>query len=168
MTAHISRINTEDTDAVFNLNNVIFNDQIVYPKSFIQRLCTERKGFLIKFDQEPVGYILCENCYNNITKMVVNTIFSIGVLEKYRKRGFGKVLLKALIDLFPKTDIYLNVRVTNLAAQSLYRSEGFVTIGTLPKYYKLESGLEDAYSMVRFYEVAELFLNLQASDEVKK
>jgi ribosomal protein S18 acetylase RimI-like enzyme len=156
MAVYIGKITLADADTIMNLNNTIFDDLIKYNKSYIEKLCTERKGFIVGLDGTIVGYVLCDNCYNDITKSTVLTIMSIGVLEAYRSNGFGRMLLKAVIDLYKKSDLYLHVRETNITAQKLYKSEGFVSMGTVPKFYKLPTGNEDAYCMVRFYEIGDM------------
>lgn len=74
-------------------------------------------------------------------------VINVAVREDSRKRGIGrKLMIEAILRLMDKgiTDIYLEVRVSNLPAQRLYSSLGFVTIGTRRKYY---SNGEDAYNM---------------------
>ncbi len=74
-------------------------------------------------------------------------VINVAVREDSRKRGTGrKLMLEAIARLIDKgiTDIYLEVRVSNLPAQRLYSSLGFATIGVRRKYY---SNGEDAYNM---------------------
>jgi len=74
-------------------------------------------------------------------------VINVAVKEESRKRGIGrKLMLEAIGRLKDKgiTDIYLEVRVSNLPAQRMYASLGFSTIGVRRKYY---SNGEDAYNM---------------------
>jgi ribosomal-protein-alanine N-acetyltransferase len=75
-------------------------------------------------------------------------ITTIGVDPLYRGRGFGELLLLALIDEAVRrgaTWLTLEVRVSNNVAQDLYRKYGFAVQGTRRHYYS-DNG-EDAYIM---------------------
>jgi ribosomal-protein-alanine N-acetyltransferase len=75
-------------------------------------------------------------------------ITTIGVDPLYRGRGFGELLLLALIDEAVRrgaTWLTLEVRVSNAIAQDLYRKYGFAVQGTRRHYYS-DNG-EDAYVM---------------------
>jgi ribosomal-protein-alanine N-acetyltransferase len=75
-------------------------------------------------------------------------ITTIGVDPAYRGRGFGELLLLALIDEAVRrgaTWLTLEVRVSNQIAQDLYRKYDFVVQGTRRRYYS-DNG-EDAYIM---------------------
>ena len=64
----------------------------------------------------------------------------------YRRRGIGKALLKETLDRMKKMGgelVFLEVRVSNLAAQNLYRRFGFQIHSIRKKYYS-DNG-EDAY-----------------------
>jgi len=152
MSMYVAKINKDDVDTLLNLNDIIFNDQIKYSKEYIKKICEQRTGFIVYLDNVPAGYVFCDYHNNELIKKIVPTIMSIGVLEEYRRLGFGRTLLRSAIELFSE-DIYLNVREKNPGAQDLYTSEGFVMIGKINKYYKLASGDEDAYVMVKFYEI---------------
>jgi [ribosomal protein S18]-alanine N-acetyltransferase len=75
-------------------------------------------------------------------------ITTIGVDPPYRGRGFGELLLLALIDEAVRrgaTWLTLEVRVSNAVAQDLYRKYGFVVQSTRRHYYSDNN--EDAYVM---------------------
>src|SRR5215218_3057118 len=75
-------------------------------------------------------------------------ITTIGVDPPYRGRGFGELLLLALIDEAVRrgaTWLTLEVRVSNSVAQDLYRKYGFAVQSTRRRYYS-DNG-EDAYVM---------------------
>lgn len=62
-------------------------------------------------------------------------ITRIAVKKEYRKKGFGEELLKKII-LESSKDIFLEVRITNKAAQKLYEKLGFRLISTRKNYYQ--------------------------------
>lgn len=75
-------------------------------------------------------------------------ITTIGVDPSYRGRGLGEWLLVHLIDEAISRNaawLTLEVRVSNEAAQALYRKYGFTIQGTRKRYYSDDN--EDAYIM---------------------
>lgn len=75
-------------------------------------------------------------------------ISTIAVDPKYRERGIGQLLLITAIEKALKLDatlMSLEVRVTNLVAQNLYRKYGFKVVGRRPRYYS--DNREDALIM---------------------
>jgi len=75
-------------------------------------------------------------------------ITTVGVLPEYRGRHLGELLLVALIDEALRRGanwLTLEVRVSNEAAQRLYRKYGFAVQGTRRRYYSDNN--EDAFIM---------------------
>ncbi|MBQ2768146.1 MAG: GNAT family N-acetyltransferase [Clostridia bacterium] len=75
-------------------------------------------------------------------------ITRIAVSPALRRRGIGRALLSAMTaqltsDNTPLT-VHLDVRESNIAAQSLYAALGFTPCGRRPRFY----GEEDALEMV--------------------
>ena len=76
-------------------------------------------------------------------------ITNIAVREDARGRGLGKRLTKELLQILSNLGACyatLEVRVSNVRAQNLYKSLGFVSVGKRKRYY--EDNNEDAYLMV--------------------
>jgi ribosomal-protein-alanine N-acetyltransferase len=75
-------------------------------------------------------------------------ITTIAVAPEYRGQGIGELLLTGLIDQaldMQATTLTLEVRVSNVVAQSLYLKYGFQPVGKRPRYYT-DNG-EDALIM---------------------
>jgi len=73
---------------------------------------------------------------------------AIIVRKEYRRRGLGELLLTAALEKARERGartLTLEVRVSNTAAQSLYRKYGFREVGRRPKYYT--DNREDALLM---------------------
>ena len=65
-------------------------------------------------------------------------ISTIAVRPEWRRRGIGELLLVAMLELAVELGgdlATLEVRVSNVAAQSLYRKYGFAKVGLRPHYY---------------------------------
>ena len=76
-------------------------------------------------------------------------ITNIAVREAARGRGIGKKLTAELLQVLSNLGACyatLEVRVSNVRAQNLYKSLGFVSVGKRKRYY--EDNNEDAYLMV--------------------
>jgi len=78
-------------------------------------------------------------------------IMTIATHPNYRRQGFGRRLLEAMIahaHSAGATEIALEVRAGNHAAQAMYRAMGFVMVGERKRYYT-DNG-EDAILMTLF------------------
>ncbi len=76
-------------------------------------------------------------------------ITNIAVHPDFRGKGIGRRLTEELLQVLSNLGAgyaTLEVRVSNLRAQQLYRSLGFVSVGRRKRYY--EDNNEDAYLMV--------------------
>lgn len=63
---------------------------------------------------------------------------NLAVHPDFRRRGYGKVLLSAVIDSAKRESIkkiLLEVRSSNLAARTLYEKTGFCAVGSRKNYY---------------------------------
>ncbi len=77
-------------------------------------------------------------------------LLNVCVHPNFRGMGLGRKLLRHAIAVAIEDDLacmILEVRKSNRAATSLYKSEGFQQIGVRPKYYPGPSGGEDARVM---------------------
>ncbi|MFH1361966.1 MAG: ribosomal protein S18-alanine N-acetyltransferase [bacterium] len=92
-----------------------------------------------KEEEKVVGYI-------GVEKIAGEThIINMAVHPDYRRKGVGKKLIEAILN---DSDVFfLEVRISNVAAQKLYEKFGFKNVGTRKKYYQ-DNG-EDAYIMRR-------------------
>ena len=70
-------------------------------------------------------------------------LLSIVVNKKWRSKGVGRTLLKALIDdLFNSSveELFLEVDENNKSAIHLYKNFGFLEVGKREGYYRLKNG----------------------------
>ena len=99
-------------------------------------LVAERDGRILGY---AGAWVVLDECH----------ITNIAVAEEARGQGIGRALLTALMQYVSNLGAGwadLEVRVSNLRAQQLYRSAGFVSIGKRKRYY--EDNGEDAFLMV--------------------
>ncbi|MDY6765021.1 MAG: ribosomal protein S18-alanine N-acetyltransferase [Halobacteria archaeon] len=114
------------------------------PHLLIQ-LCGRTETLLVCEDESEgdiTGYAL-----GILTNSTHARVMSLGVRKEYRRQGIGRALMEELLDVFRNKDISnveLEVRVSNTAAQELYESLGFTKERRRDSYY---SDGEDAYVM---------------------
>ncbi len=91
-------------------------------------------GFLVaEENRKVVGYVVGYRSAEG-----EGHIFSVGVKEQYRGRGIGTQLIHSICDIFVANRLKyatLEVRNSNIRAQKLYRSIGFIPCWTEKKYY---------------------------------
>ncbi len=74
-------------------------------------------------------------------------ILNLCVGEAMRGRGVGRQMLNLLLDRARQagmTEVFLEVRPSNVLAIALYQSVGFVQVGRRKAYYQAVGGREDA------------------------
>lgn len=98
-------------------------------------------GFSAVENGEVIGYIFGK------TVLTESEIELIAVKKERRKKGIGRALLTEFLSAVSSafvTDVFLEVRRSNEAAQSLYEKCGFTYVAVREKYY---GGKEDALIM---------------------
>jgi ribosomal-protein-alanine N-acetyltransferase len=94
-------------------------------------------------DEQIVGFIFV------MTSQGTGHLTTIGVAPEHRRRGLAQIMLRHIEDALKKRDVTtvsLEVRVSNIAAQSLYRGHGYTIVQRLNNYY---NNGEDAFLMVK-------------------
>jgi ribosomal-protein-alanine N-acetyltransferase len=115
-----------------------------YPETFI--VCEE--------NSQIAGYIMCRievglSNYGFGGLVRKGHVVSIAVLPQFRHRGVAQALIKRALqgmDYYKAKQCFLEVRVTNDIAVSLYKKLGFEVTRTINGYY---SDGEDAYVMTK-------------------
>lgn len=142
-----------------DLNDVIYINRAVLPENypnwfFVEHLERFPKAFIVaEIGGKVVGYVMSrvEYGWSNFTRgrpAKKGHIVSVGVLPESRRLGVATAMLlrsmKAMKIHYGATEVYLEVRVSNEPAISLYKKLGYVIISVIPRYY---SDGEDAYLM---------------------
>lgn len=99
------------------------------------------EGLVLMHDGQLIGYALLASVLEDAD------VANVAVAPSYRKKGFGKTLLKALLDRAKEKGVlrvFLEVRVSNAPAIALYKSFGFESVNVRKRYYP--DG-EDAFLM---------------------
>lgn len=109
--------NTPWPRSMFVMDYLFNNNSRYYSAKYVRRVV----GFIAVWDEKDVLHIV-----------------NIAVHPNYRRMGIGKKLIKFAIQLAKregKREVYLEVRVSNVAAQMLYKKTGFEVFKKRPYYY---------------------------------
>ena len=132
---------------VMRLNLRCFRNGENYTKHTFTYLLNEPKTLsyrIVTPEDEMVGFVFVmmdENGAGHIT--------TIGVAPEHRRRGLAEKLLSHIEEALRNRKIntvMLEVRVSNIAAQSLYRSFGYAIVQRIGKYY---NNGEDCFLMMK-------------------
>ncbi len=140
----INLLKQSDIDEILPLEELCFPSDSWSRSSFENEVDNPLSVFFVARDDESGAMI----GYGGVWLMYdVADITNIAVHPDYRREGIGRELLQLLIRIAREkmmTSITLEVRESNLPAQKLYESVGFVHCGTRKRYYQ---GIEDARIM---------------------
>lgn len=77
-------------------------------------------------------------------------LLNISIARAWQGKGYGRALLAFMVDKAREhgaANMFLEVRVSNLSAISLYEKTGFNEMAIRPRYYPAANGREDAILM---------------------
>jgi [ribosomal protein S18]-alanine N-acetyltransferase len=122
-----------DADALSRLHEELF--PAAWSPDTFKNYCISPHYHVLKAlsGETPAGLVVCQAILEE------GEILTFGVLDEFRGRGLGTLLLRtALADLRDRGTrlIFLDVAETNAAARRLYEACGFRTIARREGYYR--------------------------------
>ncbi len=145
----VRKATIEDAKEIFAIEMECFSVPWSLDSIEIELLNEDKKlYYVIENADGVVGYAGAWLVYDE------GQITNIAIRPSARRQGFGAKLTSALIEECFKrgmNEIFLEVRVSNLSALSLYRQLGFTVKGMRKNYYSEPK--EDAYIMSLVKEV---------------
>lgn len=139
----VRRATIEDAKEIFAIEMDCFSVPWSLDSIEAELMNQEKKLYYVIEDTEGVvGYAGAWLVYDE------GQITNIAIRPSARRQGFGATLTSALIEECFKRgmhEIFLEVRISNLSALSLYRQLGFTVKGMRKNYYSEPK--EDAYIM---------------------
>ncbi len=140
----IRRCERDDVPAVIDVNAETLPEH--YSDYFYYEILTEfPETFLVaELDGTLIGYVMCriEYGFSHLRKLGLarkGHIVSIAVKGEHRGKGVGTLLMRTAQDAMTRktaTESYLEVRVSNTDAITLYQRLGYRVTGRLEAYYK--------------------------------
>jgi len=115
-----------------------------WPRALFHLMLERAPGlFLVAAsDEKVVGYAVGEVEMRGGSS--AGHVMNIAVNHPWRRKGVGQILLEELEARLGRRGValfFLEVRESNLPAQSLYTKNGYTVVGRLPRYYRDEDGL---------------------------
>lgn len=134
----------DDLKKVISINIITLPEH--YSDYFFEDLLkTSPESFIVtEKDDKIVGYIMCriEYGFSNFKRFSLcrkGHIVSLAVLEEHRGNGLGKSLISSAVEALKFkgcNEIYLEVRVTNEEAVTIYKQLGFKITSVISGYYR--------------------------------
>ncbi|MAZ45694.1 MAG: ribosomal-protein-alanine N-acetyltransferase [Gammaproteobacteria bacterium] len=145
-----------------DLNSVVINENKSYEFPWTRGVFNDCLGrdyecWVVCFDKKIIGHAIFSEAANEAH------LLNLCIEPEFQGRGFGRKLVHHVLSIarsFAVTLVFLEVRISNLAANQLYESIGFSQIGVRKSYYPAKIGYEDA--KVLAIDVSQYF----ASDNV--
>ncbi len=138
----IEMMTSKDIDGVFEVEKNCFEHHWS-KESFKKELINENARYLVaKLDRKIVGYVGIWLILDE------GHITNVAVHNDYRGQKIGDKLVQSLVNLCKENNINsmtLEVRVSNIVAQNLYKKYGFKLAGIRKEYYS--DNKEDAMIM---------------------
>ena len=134
-------MHADDLQQVLAIENQCFEDpwSATYFRLSVKRPRSNEYLYVARREQTVVGYIIFYILHEEAQ------ILNIAVLPACQRQGIGKYLLASALKMIQadgEREVFLEVAVSNLPAQYLYRQFGFRICGIRKNYY---GRYKDAY-----------------------
>jgi len=139
------RMSEADLDAVMAIENAVYTHPWTRG-NFVDSLNAGYPCWVAERAGAIVGY-----CVVAVAASEAH-LLNLTVAGAWQRMGLGSAMLQFAITLAKERAaqrIFLEVRVSNLAARALYARSGFCEIGTRQDYYAAHGGREDARVLER-------------------
>jgi [ribosomal protein S18]-alanine N-acetyltransferase len=138
----------DDLDAIMQIEPTIYSHPWTRG-NFSDSLNSGYSGWVLEENETMIGYALMMRVLDEAH------LLNLSVVKHMQKRGLGRYLLEHMIEKakqFQATNMFLEVRPSNISAIALYENMGFCEISVRRGYYPAdpktsENGREDAILM---------------------
>lgn len=132
-----------DLDAIMGIEPQIYSHPWTRG-NFVDSLKSAHNAWVLLQDNHIIGYALM--------MMVLDEahLLNLSISKFYQKRGLGRMLLEHMIKIaqtLKATNMFLEVRTSNISAIALYENIGFNEMAVRRGYYPTHNGREDAILM---------------------
>lgn len=137
----------DDIPRVLEIETSVFPHTSWAYNSFLNEISSEISfPYVLLFNNKIVGYIIFHIIYPEAH------ITNFAIAKEHQNKGLGKCLLEFAINKIKEKkvkSIFLEVRVSNIRAQYIYKKFGFKFIGIRENYY--QNNNESAIIMALFF-----------------
>ncbi|MBF0515504.1 MAG: GNAT family N-acetyltransferase [Nitrospirae bacterium] len=92
-------------------------------------------SYLKNYRPSPNGHLFTAKADNDVAGVIVvntsnsdATLFFVSVIEKFRNRAIGSILINSVIDCFNGYNLYTGTQIKNTAALNFYIKNGFSAV----------------------------------------
>lgn len=142
MALEVRAMNAEDLAAVHAIEQV--SHPLPWPLRGLQESLDQHHGFVLLEADEVLGFAFVQRILDEAH------LLDIAIAPTARGNGHGRELLRRLMDEVMATGVniwFLEVRVSNTTAITLYQSMGYNELSLRRGYYEGPDGREDALLM---------------------
>jgi len=132
-----------DLDHIMAIENVVYT----HPWSrgnFTDSLNAGYSCWALEEDADIIGYAVLMLAIDEAH------LLNISIAKERQNQGYGRILLQKMMEIartYGAAHMFLEVRVSNRSAITLYEKVGFNEMAIRRKYYPGDHGREDAYLM---------------------
>ena len=134
---------TDDLDAVMQIEPTIYSHPWTRG-NFSDSLNSGYSAWVLEQDNKMIGYALL------MLVMDEAHLLNLSIAKPQQKRGLGRYLLEHMLNIAKThkvTNMFLEVRPSNISAIALYENMGFSEMAVRRGYYPAKEGREDAVIM---------------------
>ncbi len=151
LNVHLASMSRQDADLISALDSSL-NPFAWSAQNFIDSLNARHSAWLLKQNSNIIGFA--------VWMLVLDEahILNIGIAKTHQRQGLGAYLLNEICKqsyALGAMRLFLEVRVSNTPALSLYHHFGFKEIARRKNYYQSSNGNEDALILLRLLPLAE-------------
>lgn len=131
----VLKVERDDTKIIdFIIENLIDNSNEKPSAVHLETLLTDDRTYLLAaiIDNKVVGYCLAYKFPSLYTTDYLAYLYDIEVLEKYRRKGVGRLLIETLLTHLKcdgVTELWLGTAINNVGGQALFSSTGGIRSG---------------------------------------
>jgi [ribosomal protein S18]-alanine N-acetyltransferase len=129
----------DDLDAIMRIESVVFASDAWSRGTMLSELSNSNTHYIVAVQQETPDTVYAYAGLLAPRGAEHAEIQTIAVAESARRQGLGRTLIDALVfeaRVRGASNVFLEVRADNPAAQRLYAAIGFAQIGLRKRYYQ--------------------------------
>ena len=132
---HLRAFRSDDLEALYKIDHACFAPGISYPREELSGFICQRgsRTWVAEESGEIVGFLIAERQAQKVAHIV-----TIDVVDRWRRRGVGRLLMDAA-ELWAREQklllVYLETAENNTAAQAFYGARGYRKVDSVANYY---------------------------------
>ena len=132
---HLRDVRTEDLETLYGIDQACFAPGISYSRESLSEFVGNRRSrtWVAEEKGAVVGFLIAERQASKAAHIV-----TIDVVESWRRRGVGALLMDAAEDWAREQKlvlVYLEAAENNIAARGFYEARGYRKVDHIPNYY---------------------------------